>query len=455
VTAKSPDRAPPLRAAAIESWAETPAEIGGGLLPWLAELSRRGIKPVTKFEPVRLADAHEWMAQREFPVVRLRQRRSASECEVFLGSDERLVERAATLAGTIEQARTSVEEAPATAEIGRLLGYPGCCSDAFAHGDATTTRAHYAWAHLERRVAAPGPVAPEFNPFLRTLATMYVPCSLHCEATPALVRRELEVTAALLGADVAQGVRDAMQNPWLVLLDGEGLALELQAHDPPGEHLRYTAGRLCRGAEPFELARRADELVMDGEHLYLLKGGRQIEDLSGRAWVWWHGAVLQAQFWQRELELQHLQAHRARTAALAVEGLGPGGPASGASPQTPGPRAGSESQPQPGLAAFARLVDHASRWTAPLLPAGTTLEVQAGRPRGEVSVRLTRSPATVELLAAPALPGVACLFHVGPFAFTYPKENAVDSAAQRALVRAFASALGRFVQTELVPRPTR
>ena len=401
----------PLRAqgAAPEDWSESPAEIGDNLLPWLAELSRRGIKPVTKFEPLRSTQTAEWLAQQEFPVVRLRRRLRTPAYEVFLGTDEQIVERAAALTHTIELAPSEPEEAAATAEVGRLLGYPGCCADAFACRPPSA-RDHYAWAHLERRMTEPGAVEPELNPFMRTLATMYVPCSLRCSATPELVRRELEVTAQVRGTAEARGLREAMSNPWLVMIDGQDLALELRVDGPPGERFRYTPGRLCRWGEPFGLARRADEIVLEDERLYLLKHGRKVGDLSGHAWIWWHGGPMQAPFWKRVLEIRAYQAKHARTANTVSH------------EQTSRdiPLAQPEPPLAPSMSAFAHLVSHASRWTAPLLPTGCSVEVPEAPSCGRVQVRLVSALTTVELLAAANRHGEPNLFRVGPFAFIHP-----------------------------------
>jgi hypothetical protein len=435
---------------APEGWIDMRRDIEVGLLPLLAELSRRGIKPVAKFEPVRPAQTHEWSALSDFPVVRLRQRSGATAYEVFLGSDEGLVERAVALASTIEASRSEVDEAAATAEIGRLLGYPGCCADAFAYHDAWATREHYSWARLERRVEVAGPIAPEFNPFMRTLARMYVPCSLRCEATPALVRRELEVTEAVLGPSVAQALREGMQNPWLVLLDGRGPALELRAEGPPSDRFRYVAGRTCGDADVFALVRHADEIALDGERLRLLKRGKWVGDLSARAWVWWHAGVLQAPFWRRVLEIRRYQAEHA-LGAESADGRGLRRASRGADHRASAPRSHPEAASDVALAAFARLVGHASRWTAPLLPVGSSVELPVAPDGTDVRVRLLHGDTTVELFAAPARSGESSWFRVGPFAFTHSRESRVDTVAQRQLVRAFVAALERFVRAELVP----
>jgi hypothetical protein len=432
------DQAPRVGHGAAEAWTEreAPREAGvaegldsgarilaGGADPLalFVALSRLGVKPVSKIEPIRVADLPAWRANTDLPNLtpRVRLTGGGEACEVFFGLDRERVERAARLTDVLEQPPDSAAWADAAAQVGRLLGYPGCCSDGFAFRETARARESYALLHLARRVAVPGAVPWELNPWGGGVLAQYVPCSLECQAALSLARRSLEVAREVWGGPALEAMTMRMRHPWLVVLKGQGSALELVPEDQPGEAFRFRPGARLGHAVELELACRADELRLEGERLRLLRQGAEVADLSAVAHVWWHERALQGDLWRRVLTLRALQA------------------AHGGTTGTPAPATGGGAD---GQAALERALRKA---LARLDGTGDAFAVDRLERSGEGRLLLTLrvGDELAALVVTRTRSEEKALFKVGPFAFSHPSDRPLNTFRQREAVRGFAQAL--------------
>ncbi|MBI5622767.1 MAG: radical SAM protein [Elusimicrobia bacterium] len=113
------------------------------------------------------------------------------------------------------------------------------------------------WSTVEGRVAVPGAVRPD--------ADLRVPRS--------------EYPVALLW-----GPGDC----WV----------ELVPRSRPGDRFRYGAGRSSGSGPDLEALRSGDELVLGKETFLVLRRGRPLASLSGRAFLWWRRKAFQTDFWR-------------------------------------------------------------------------------------------------------------------------------------------------------------
>ncbi len=405
---------------------------------FLWALSEAGIKPVSKLEPLHRAEAEALQAQFGAAHVAVRARRGSGRgapggepvFEAFLGARAADVQRAAALAGEIQEQHDAKAWGEATQAIGALLGYPACCSDRFVTQESAAARESYAWLHLARRLEAPGAVSPLLHPWAGPFASHYVPCGLDCAESLRRAAAAEDVARRLLAADAGAALDQRLRHPWLVVLRGQGLALELIPDDPPGERFRFRAGLAVGAAREFALAAAADTLQLEAERLLLLRAGRPLLDLSARAFVWWHERAFQQPFWSRILAIR---AHRKATPTRASESATPAPPPA-----------------QPRHDAMRRVLERA---LGVLDAAG----VRFGEPstwrvdtdeRGGLRLWLGSGPDAVEFQVAEAQAGAPCLFRAGPFAFSHPTDRPLDSAGRRALAARFEQALRGWLSAE-------
>lgn len=261
-------------------------------------------KPVSKKEPIPEDEVSNWMNDPRLPNTqsRIRRREGGDVWEVFFGKDPANVRRVIELTDIAENERTTEEQrAVAATEIGELLGYPTCCAGAYAR-EASGIRVSYFWLHVSRRLESPGPVPPELNPVPEKIIE-YVPCSLTCGASLRRARLNLDSVQWTMDGE-RQTFLDSLRNPYLLLYDVQSTAVELLPETEPGDRFRYSAGRAFGEGEDVAALLRGDELVLDSETLLVLRRGRPILSLSGRAFVWWHQQVFQQDFWKAMLDFR-------------------------------------------------------------------------------------------------------------------------------------------------------
>lgn len=387
-------------------------------------LARAGLKPVTKREPLTRREAAALVHRlRGVAAVQVRERRGPQAgWEAFVGVDAAVVARVAELTGRAEEG--AGDDGAAQDEIGRLLGYPPCCAAAFSRDLPSASRDHYSWLHVARRVAAPGPVSALTSPWAGHLTRHYVPCSATCAETRRRAEAAHEVFREVFGEEAARAHERAVRHPWLVALGGESLALELVPTATPtlndgGGFIHYTAGStvapLGKASWALALAARGDTLVLDGERTVVLARGKRLGELTSRAFVWWHHEALQAQWWQRLTALRGLAEARMD--------------------QETAPERSDGAATAPWLEELRRAVHRA-------LGDGGVVgwEVKASGPRA-ATLRLRRGGLDVRLAVEGASVGRQALFGVGPWAFSHPPGEPLDTAAKRSLVRAVGRAL--------------
>ncbi len=371
-------------------------------------LSERGLKPVSKLEPLSGPRAEALVAGGELPNALQRRRRTgaadAAVHEVFFGADPQRVAAAVAATERLEQPPSDEAERRAVADAGRLLGYPACCSEAFSAA-RSSGRWSYVWLHLRRRFEVPGAVPWQLNPWASSLLCPHVPCSLACAESLDLASATAAALADLEGPAALAEIEARARNPWLAVLEGQGAAIELVPEGPPGERFRYRAARSTDSASAdLALVADGDELVVEPLRLLVLRGGRLHADLSLRGFVWWHERALQVEAWT------HLLAIRERTL------LAPGGG---------GPRTDAAAEPDVAKATprllklrFLLLQALPSRGAAELagFEAASLRVISHGRMR----LVLARGAERLALEVEEARADTRCWLRVGPFALTVP-----------------------------------
>lgn len=403
---------------AQERWAE--AEIARWDIRLLAELSRRGIKPVSKIESIRAAELEQLKQQLDLPLTRTRRRPDSGaeqEVELYFGTDEVQLDEAVAWSDREASPGSESGWVRACEEVGRRLGYPTCCSRAFARDETAEARRSFAWLHLSRRIALPGAVPPELNPWAALVADQYVCCSLACEPSIELAKRAGQVAEELFGGSFLATLDRTARHPWLVLLKGHGSALELVADTVESDRIRFKSA-LTRGRDS-ELPRvaEADEVIIEPERLLLLRQGRQVTDLSGTAFIWFHERAFQVDFWRQVLELRRF---RERSARGRVDS------ASGELARLQGELSG----------ALARLTNRGVRFGG----LGVTQLAPIGP--GRLQLVLGEGSRSMRLFVSPATAGQKAWFRVGPFAFSHPVDQPVHEPEHRAVVRDLIRHLG-------------
>lgn len=397
----------------------------------LAELTRRGIKPVGLIEPVRHNDVEALVGQYQPPNPRTRVRPVAGESpsvELFFGGVAERVERAVELTGAMERTKDPARFAAVIGELGALFGYPSCCVAAYA-GEPPRSREAYPWLHLARRMATPGAVTPEINPCTNLLCGSYVPCRLDCPASLDLLRRVREVAGEVDAAWVP--LRDARsRNPWLISLEVQGDQLELIPEHEVGDRWRYRPGlRVGRGPD-IVAAAEADEIVVEGSSMILLRRGLRRADLSVRAFIWWHERALRGDLWGRVLGLRD---------QLSLDAVGREGRGLVPSPRT----AELWELLEAALAAAVRRGvglghDHEAELSLVAADRLSLVLTPKGRAGG--------SEAAVTLNVQHVDEGAPSLFTIGPLAFSFPNDRPGMSSRGRAAVRDLARFLTRWLR---------
>ncbi|MDI7269211.1 MAG: hypothetical protein QME96_14570, partial [Myxococcota bacterium] len=371
-------------------------------------------KPVLKVEPLSATDCRRFRHDADLPHVRTRWRghRDGREAwEVFFGRKARDVDAAVALAERIERARPGRERRDAVARMGTLLGYPTCCARAFAVEPPPLVDNVF-WLHVARRVARPGRVPREMNPLAPWLE--YVPCSPACRASLARARR-------IVRAWGAQGRRQWARcgHPTLLLREIQGQAVELVPRETPGERFRYRAGCVGGRGPLVDAVCRGDELVMENELMLVLRRGRPLIGLSGRAFLWWHERPFQAEFWGAMVDVLRARGAERR--------------------QPTQPERPERIEETPFLRDTAGLLGALRRRRERF--AGFELSSWAATGPESLRLVLVDRSGRIELDLAPRRPGAPAFLEAGRFRLTYPTSHPLDSPARVAAARAFAATL--------------
>ncbi len=170
---------------------------------------------------------------------------------------------------TADTAETKLDSA---LEIGRLLGYPACCSRFYASFPVNPHQTTFLWRPWQ---ATTGPIGAHQHPTLRPLG--HFGCSLHCETTESVNARILEAMDRRM-PEVGAWVRPAMRYP-VLLFDHGATVFAGTGTDGRVDYAR--AWHVGKPRGPAEQALRDD-----------LDAGDRVEVVGARIRVFSAGALL-------------------------------------------------------------------------------------------------------------------------------------------------------------------
>ena len=425
-------------ASLVQDWAEPPqgasAPRGGWEQPdrseftreaWAARLLpiRMGLKPVMRIEdagrPGAGCDAD--LLRGLVPVVqRWNHPHESSDYDLFLGQDEAAVEAAIEATATLWRASQESQWKAAAVRVGTLLGYPECCTRAFAERPASQRR-RYTWIRLLQRLAEPGRVAPVFNPGNELID--WIPCCLHCQESQRRASAMLEALERERGQEAVQQHRERMQHPWLLLLDHDGEAIELVCQSEPTSAFPYRAGARRGSHRWLDRVATGDRMELDDQQLVVLRAGKLHAALGARAFIWWHQAAVQRELWQLLTEVR-FNPKRA--------------PAPGTSASAPG----EARHPHPVGARLAEQLgwllepsERARRFAGFRVSAIDAAHAERAR------ITLQAGTARLRVLVAPRATATRAYVWAGPLAVMHPAGERLDTTAKQRAVRALARTL--------------
>jgi len=336
--------------------------------------------------------------------------------EWFGGYDRADVEQALRWTQQLEQARDKAEAAELMQQCGSLLGYPPCCTAAFAARPAPWLDS-YVWVHLANRLATPGPVPWEVNAAAGFFLD-YVPCSLACQATVQRCQQIVNRYRAIEDAHLEDYVH-AMQHPWLMSLENEADVLELVTNwDGRDERLPFAPGIRNGDGALLDRAAQGDALRVGADRLIATRDGEEIADLTGRAFVWWHKKAVQAPL------LQALLRDRFGESAATVQ---------------------PDQRLDPRLQGWTRLLQRQAPAAGFRLTA-----VDISRPERTLLALQLADGTGLRLLLADRATTPHSYLVAGPFAIMYPTDAPIDTKAKDRVARFIAASLVRHLAA--VPR---
>ncbi len=395
-------------------------DLGGGVAGDSPNVLRvqAGVKPVARFDAAERVAADLLARPAADGNVRARVERTpagpgAQDPQIFVGWNPAEVREAASLTEALEAGATpsGANEAALLGRLGRLYGYPGCCADAYA-ARSRAMRVNYRWLQLAARLDVPGPVSPLLNAGY-SLAE-YAPCRLTCPATVARAERLIAFLGERDGRAVADDLVARLSHPWLVLLEHQQCALELDTDAAPRGRIPFRPG-LALGRHPLiELAATGDELAIDEHDLVVLRGGRPLLSLGARAFVWWHVAPVQAGLWRLLLDL--------RFGVPRPDLDEPPGPRTDAPPEAPPPSR---------LEAFLRERLAAAREGAASFAGSRVADLRTA-PGDRVELSLVGPRGSLTVVVEPCREGAPAYRRAGPLAVSY--RNGPDASPDLAPV---------------------
>jgi len=284
-----------------------PLAAGGGVDHLLAAVLG-GCKPVARLENVapevlaRAKDDPRW--RRLHWHSRPYDARSGGGGDCFVGVAGDAVELASALTSRLEHVTSDAQWRDLARQMGALLGYPACCTEAFVTLPPRW-RESYVYVHIAQRLAFEGE-APRLLSPMRGDVLEYVPCSLGCAAALARATALAELVVGASGGAARRALDNELAHPWLLIADpaqpgvagrAEGM-LELCTDAVGDDGFRYHAGAGTRSHPLLARVTLGDELRFDEQQLVVLKDGAPIASLGARAFVWWYARPLQREFWR-------------------------------------------------------------------------------------------------------------------------------------------------------------
>jgi len=273
---------------------------------WVPELAwqRLGLKPVVKWRVPGVDTAER--VRRELaelghpagPVRALRDEAGAigssgaAEVELFLGAKEEDLRQAVTLRDeqdTVEPGTPRFAELDR--QLGALLGYPACCTEAYTGRAVSDPRADDLHL-LGARLASPEQIAWELNPFgYPGLLPPYFPCSFVCGESLTRARAALALAREVHGERFARELTERLQRPWLFGLRSP-FRVELLPDSLDLERFRGRVGTPFNPASPrYQAIREADEILFDGPTMIFQREGRHLAAWPLMAALFWTGGL--------------------------------------------------------------------------------------------------------------------------------------------------------------------
>ncbi len=295
-----------------------------------------GLKPVMKLE-LPLDDgaagaALRWLL-RAFPGTLGTWRRPAwgegRFVEIFLSRDRALAQRAEEVAAFLDRRPPGPQSLEADLELGRLLGYPACCSQAFIRVGSVTTSG-FEWLRVRRLLEGSG-ASHTFLPLL----VPWVPCALDCPATRRYLETLLTDPAAAPWLDRwGAGFGRAPGVPWrqwgdlpvLQFLKRPGDFVVLRPLGHLNHPFPYQVVAAATADPRLEALLQGDTLALEPGLLRVEAGGRETAFFALDAFLWTPGLPPHRDFWRHCAE-QALGGARPKASGTNREGAqAPGGP---------------------------------------------------------------------------------------------------------------------------------
>lgn len=328
------------------------------------------------------------------------------------------------------------------AEVGVLLGYPRCCSEAFSREGLHHRFGGNAWLSLRRRVETPGPVDRYLNPTMvfDTLCFRPVPCRLGCSDAITFAHSAAKLIDENLPEEKREPFHEAMGSPWLLDLESDVSGMELYPTTPPGDKFRFIPRHRAIISERMRRAAQGDEIVMDGARLRVLKQGELLVDLTGTAMVWWHERAFQRPLWEALFQVRDALDGLEQARVSVVEA----GALDAESPENSPSQV--EVAPKPSV--FVRRVSNLMLLVQrhPDFRNRLTLHPPSGA-RELVAVSLANGDRRVDLMVSPLSSAAQRLLSIGPMAVSHATDTPLDNEESRALVSRFVAVVQEILRS--------
>lgn len=264
-------------------------------------IENMGMMPVSIIEPFKPSDKEKieknLLPLLPNPILRCRKSSKRKKAyELFYGKNSDAVREAVQLTDLIESAVLSHANFIKTiCRLGELLGYPSCCSSAFAH-ESPKIRTVSEWLHVSRRISYEGEIPWELNPY--TSIIDYIPCSLNCENTLKIVRNALKLHESRHGISRTDSLKRMCLNPFLFLLDKPFQFIELKPLEEPSEHFHYNGGFVYANDKRILKVREGDAIRIKNGNIKIYKNNKVIEKFIQTAFCWWYKKSFHPDFWR-------------------------------------------------------------------------------------------------------------------------------------------------------------
>lgn len=351
-----------------------------------------------------------------------------SSRDVFLGRTREEVEEAIRLTEILERTPPDQVQPEFIQQMGIQLGYPECCSKAYSIQLPSLQR-NYRWLQIVSRLAREGEVSPLLNPGFDLLG--YVPCTLGCQKSLDNAVSLFQYVEERFGKPYSDDLSRRLQNPWLLLVDLQDQAVELQTSTDPRSSFRYRAG-IVKGTHPLVTRiAEGDELIIEEHQLTVLRKGRLHSALAARGYLWWHTALIQQTFWTELVDLMV-------AASQAVPGSGPG------SAREPKTRRDVSTRLARFFQSFAdKLSRHDFQFN------GYRVQAVKAHSKHRVQVDLMSGGDRIVVFIETMHRETKAFVSAGPLAIYHPENRPIDTPEKAEVVRLFAKAVEMFLKMRM------